>query len=97
MSDHIQSKSCYFQYLEYSKHLPLRYSDWARVGVVKVLLLRLLDTNIRNFLCLVPSSRIELSHTEIENALKVTSVLSPSFGRVKTAKSVGKKICVIAV
>ena len=95
MSDHIQSKSCYFQYLEYSKHLPLRYSDWTCVGVVKVLLLRLLDTNTEFFLSEV--SRIELSNTEIEKALKVTSVLSPSFGRVKTAKSVGKKICVIAV
>ena len=92
MSDHIQSSSCYFQYFEYSKHLPLRYSDWAREGVVKVLLLRLLDTTTLSTIY-----RIELSNTEIENALKVTSVLSPSFGRVKTAKSVGKKICVIAV
>ena len=96
MSDHIQSSSCYFQYFEYSKHLPLRYSDWARVGVVKVLLLRLLDTNT-DFFVGSQLFRIELSNTEIENALKVTSVLSPSFGRVKTAKSVGKKICVIAV
>ena len=50
VSDHSQSSSCYFQYFEYSKHLPLRYSDWARVGVVKVLLLRLLDTKTQYFL-----------------------------------------------
>ena len=31
-------------YFEYSKHLPLRYSDLARVGVVNVMPLRLPDT-----------------------------------------------------
>ena len=40
---------------------------------------------------------IKSSNTETENALKVTLGLSPSYGRVKTAKTVLKKICVIAV
>ena len=40
----LETSSCYFQYFEYSKHLPLRYSDLARVGVVNVMPLRLPDT-----------------------------------------------------